>query len=274
MRDSKSTLVKLEIPQEGIVQMSLCRGAAMNTLTWEMLDALMNALHELRTTPPRALIVTGEGKVFCGGAHLKYFTDPDSPLTNNPAAARDPYVRRILDVFGQLRALPCPTIAAINGHALGGGMEMAVACDFRLMSAAAFMGQPEVRFGLAPGGNGIQQLVKLIGRTHALDMLLTGDVITADAALSYGLVSSVSAPDALLTDAVKFARRFLSSGPFSVGITKRATYRTETLSQAESDAIALDAVYESFSNAESREGISAFVEKRCASFVLGVDTGK
>lgn len=263
--------IRLDWPRDGIARLTLTRGAAMNTLTWDMLDGLMNAFQQLRRDPPRALIVTGEGRAFCGGAHLKYFTDADSALANNPLGARDPYVRTILDVFNTLQRLPCPTIAAINGHAFGGGMEMAIACDFRLISRTARMGQPEVRHGLAPGGNGIQQLIRLIGRPRALDMILSGDAIDAATALSYGLVSAVHDPDALDAAAITFAARFLACGPQAVAITKRAAARAEYAPHIEADEIALDAVFESFSTAESREGLRAFVEKRRASYNLAGD---
>lgn len=260
----KSDLVRVDHPQASIARLTLTQGERMNTLTWEMLGALMSAFQQLAAEPPRALIVTGEGRAFCGGAHLTYFTDPASALADNPEGARDPYVRRILTCFRMLQHLPCPTIAAINGHALGGGMEMAIACDFRLISATARMGQPEVRHGLAPGGNGIQQLIRLIGRPRALDMVLSGDAIDADTALAWGLVSAVHDPEALDAAALAFARRFLACGPQAVAITKRAVRRAEDAVLAEADEIALDAVYESFSTDESREGLRAFVEKRRA----------
>lgn len=263
--------VQLEWPRDGIARVTLRRGAAMNTLTWDMLDALLSVFQQLRRDPPRAMVVTGEGRAFCGGAHLKYFTDPDSPLADNPLGARDPYVRTILQVFNTLQTLPCPTIAAINGHALGGGMEMAIACDFRLISRSARMGQPEVRHGLAPGGNGIQQLMRLIGRPRALDMILSGDAIDADTALAYGLVAAVHDPDALEAAAVTFAARFLACGPQAVAITKRAAARAEYAPHPEADEIALDAVFESFSNAEAREGLRAFVEKRRPSYNIAGD---
>lgn len=258
--------VHLDWPRDGIARVTLMRGAAMNTLTWDMLEALMNVFQQLRHDPPRALIVTGEGQAFCGGAHLKYFTDLASDLADNPRGARDPYVRTILQTFNALQTLPCPTIAAINGHALGGGMEMAIACDFRLISRSARLGQPEVRHGLAPGGNGIQQLIRLIGRPRALDMILSGDSIDADMALAYGLVAAVHEPEALDAAAVTFAVRFLACGPQAVAITKRAAVRAEYASRPEADDIALDAVFESFSNAEAREGLRAFVEKRRPSY--------
>lgn len=269
----KMKQVHLDFPWANIARLSLVRGNEMNTLTWEMLDALMSVFQQLRKDRPRALIVTGEGQVFCGGAYLKYFTDPASPLHDNPEGARDPYVRRILEVFKALQHLPVPTIAAINGHALGGGMEMSMACDFRLISRTARMGQPEVRHGLAPGGNGIQQLVRLIGRQRALDMVLSGETIDAETALNYGLVLSVFEPDALDDATIAFAKRFLASGPEAVAITKRAVRRAEDAALEEADAIALDAVYESFSSDESHDGLRAFVEKRRAAHNL-TESGK
>lgn len=272
MKPINSDLARLDYSRPEIATLCLAQGSKMNTLTWEMLDALMSAFQQLQNTPPRALIVTGEGKVFCGGAHLKYFTDPDSSLHDNPAGARDPYVRTILRVFKTLQELPCPTIAAINGHALGGGMELAIACDFRLISKTARMGQPEVRYGLAPGGNGIQQLIRLIGRQRALDMVLAGEPVGAETALSYGLVSSIHEPETLDAAAHAFAKRFLACSPMAIAITKRAVRRAEDASLAETDEIALDAVFDSFSTDESREGIRAFVEKRRAVFNVADDT--
>ena len=260
--------VQIETVRPGILRLTLAQGARMNTLTWDMLDSLLNALQYLRQTPPRALILTGQDKVFCGGAHLKYFVDPASGLADNPRAARDPYVRKILDVFDAVQYFPAPTIAAINGHALGGGMELALACDFRLIAATARMGQPEVRLGLVPGGNGIQQLIRLIGRPLALDMLLSGDAIDADTALSYGLVSRILPPDALDGGAEEFAARFLLCGPEAVALTKRAALRAADVPLAEAHRIALDAVFEAFSNPESREGVSAFVEKRPPAYAV------
>jgi enoyl-CoA hydratase/carnithine racemase len=268
-----SDQICLDYPLSNIARIRLTSGATMNTLTWEMMDALMSGFQQLRETPPRALIVTGEGKAFCGGAYLKYFTDPASALHDNPEGARDPYVRQILNVFKALQHMPWPTIAAINGHALGGGMEMAIACDFRLLSRTASMGQPEVRHGLAPGGNGIQQLVRLIGRQRALDMVLSGEPIKAETALEYGLALSVHNPENLDDAALAFAKRFLACGPKAVAITKRAVRRSEDATLDEAAEIALDAVYESFSTDESREGLRAFVEKRRAAHNIADDTG-
>lgn len=272
MKPINTDQLGLDYPHADIARLRLSQGQVMNTLTWEMLDALMSAFQQLRASPPRALIVTGEGKAFCGGAHLKYFTDPASSLHDNPTGARDPYVRTILQAFKSLQELPCPTIAAINGHALGGGMEMAIACDFRLISKTARMGQPEVRYGLTPGGNGIQQLIRLIGRQCTLDMVLSGEPIGAETALDYGLVSSIHDPEALDDAALTFAKRFLACGPKAIAITKRAVRRAEDATLAEADEIALDAVFDSFSTDESREGIRAFVEKRRATYNVADDT--
>lgn len=260
--------VTIETVRPGILRLTMAQGARMNTFTWDMLDSLLGAFQHLRQDPPRALIVTGQDKVFCGGAHLKYFVDPASGLANNPKAARDPYVQTILDVFDEILYLPCPTIAAINGHALGGGMELAIACDFRLISTTARMGQPEVRHGLTPGGNGIQQLIRLIGRPNALDMLLSGDAIDAETARDYGLVSRILPPGELATGAESFAARFLLCGPDAVALTKRAALRAADVPLAEANRIALDAVFEAFSNPESHEGVTAFVEKRRPAYVV------
>jgi Enoyl-CoA hydratase/isomerase len=137
--------VTLEWPERGLALATMTRADAMNTLSLELLDEFGEVINVTRQERARALIITGSGRAFCCGAHLKYFEDPASPIGTTPEDIRDKYLWRIATFFDGLEELPFPTIAAINGFALGGGFEMALSCDFRIMSTAARVGLPEVR---------------------------------------------------------------------------------------------------------------------------------
>lgn len=252
----------LDWPAAGIARLTLTRPDRLNTLTFGLLADLERLLEGLAEAPPRALILTGEGRAFCGGAYVAYFTDPDSRLADDPRAIREIYVRRIQAVFDQITRLPCPTLAAINGHALGGGFELALACDFRLAAAGATLGLPEARLGAVAGANGVQQLHRLIGRAKALEVLMLGERLSAEQARDLGLVSAVHADEDLAGAALAFARRFLALSPLALAETKRAVYRTETLDSAAAHEVALDAVQIAASGPDWREGMSAFKARR------------
>ncbi|HRP78437.1 MAG TPA: enoyl-CoA hydratase/isomerase family protein, partial [Aquamicrobium sp.] len=121
--------VRLDWPAEGIARITLARGDRHNTLTTDLLAEFERLLDAASAERARVLLVTGSGRSFCGGAHIRYFTDPASPLHRNPRAIRDDYVQAIVRVFGRLRDAPFVTVAVINGFALGGGCELALSCD-------------------------------------------------------------------------------------------------------------------------------------------------
>jgi enoyl-CoA hydratase/carnithine racemase len=246
--------------------MTLTRGDTHNTLTADLLSTLDRLFDEASARHARVLIVTGSGKTFCGGAHVSYFTDPASPFYRNPRAIRDDYVLPIIRVFRRLREAPFVTIAAVNGFALGGGCELALSCDLRLMADHARIGLTETRLGALAAAGGVQSLARLVGRARALEMALLGDQLSAAEALAVGLVSTVH-PGADLADAaLALARRFLLCSPISVAETKRALYRCESATPDEADRIALDAVLAASAGPEWWEGMAAFAQKRPASF--------
>jgi len=255
----------IDWPASGIARITLARGDTHNTITTELLTSLEDLLSEVEAAQTRVLIVAGSGKTFCGGAHIRYFTDPTSPLHANPRGIRD-YVHRILDVFARLRNGRFVTVAAIGGHALGGGCELALACDFRLMSRDARIGLTETTLGAVAGGGGVQLLSRILGRAKALEFILPGEQWTAEAARAIGLVTAVHAQAELSEAAVSFARRFLRCSPISIAETKRALYRCEAATAEEADRIALDSVAAVASGPEWQEGMSAFTEKRSPSF--------
>lgn len=267
----EQTAAQLSWPADGVAQITLTRGDTHNTLSHELLQALDQLLDETASGKARVLIVTGSGKTFCGGAHINLFTDPASPLYRNARAIRDDYVAPIIKVFRRLRETPFVTVAAINGFALGGGCELALSCDFRLMAEHTRIGLTETRLGALAGAGGVQSLAHVIGRAKALEMALLGDQLTASEAKALGLVTAVCAADDLNSAALAFARRLLLCSPISVAETKRALYRCETATAGEADQIALDAVLAASAGDEWWEGMAAFAGRRRPSFRMEIE---
>lgn len=261
------------IPEVALLTMSA--PATLNTLTDALIRAFAQRVQEVEKAGARVVIVTGSGRAFCGGAHVKYFTDPGSPYHDDPGAVRDDYVAPIIRAFRSLQAAPFVTIAAINGFALGGGCELALACDFRLMAADARIGLTEVRLGAIAAAGGVQILSQIVGRARALEIGLLGDQWSAEEALAIGLVNAVHDGAALQEAAFALARRLLLCSPTSVALTKRGIYRTETMSASEADLMALDLLNITSAGADWKEGMSAFSEKRAPSFAAnGASSGR
>lgn len=261
--------VRLDWRQEGVAQLTLDRPDSFNTLTDELVAGLERRCEEAAAGGARAVIVTGSGRAFCGGAQLTYFTDPESPFHRDPLAVRDDYVAPIVRVFRRLREARFVTIAAINGLALGGGCELALSCDFRLMADHARIGLPETRLGVVAGAGGVQLLAHVVGRSNALEIALLGDQWPAAEALRVGLVDAVHPAASLDEAALAFARRFLACSPISVAETKRALYRCQTTTAEEADRIALDAVAAAASGPDWWEGTAAFAGKRTPNYRRG-----
>ncbi len=260
--ESPGAPVSVDWPAPQVARLTLDRGAEFNTLTFAMLRGLDEALEKAHADGARVVIVTGSGKAFCCGAEVSYFTDPASDLADTPLAIRERYVRQIIRTFRKLRDMPFVTIAAINGFALGGGCEMALSCDFRLIGSNARIGLTEARLGAVPGAGGVQMLSSVVGRAKALEIILLADQWSAEEALSVGLVHSVHAPETLDEAALTLARRLLLCSPISIAESKRAINRCEASSGDEADEIALDAVAAAASGADWREGMQAFRERR------------
>jgi enoyl-CoA hydratase/carnithine racemase len=231
-----------------------------------MLESLDRTIDQANEAGARVVIVTGTGKAFCCGAEVNYFTNPDSPIAGDPLAIRERYVRQIIRTFRKLRDMPFATIAAINGFALGGGCEMALSCDFRLISANARIGLTEARLGAVPGAGGVQMLSKIVGRAKALEIILLADQWSAEEAHSAGLVHAVHPQETLADAALALAGRLLLCSPISIAESKRAINRCETATADEADEIALDAVAAAASGADWREGMQAFRERRAPRF--------
>lgn len=226
----------------------------VNILTTETLHTLGAIVARLRKeSTVRTASVQAEGKLFMAGADIKEMSGftPDQART---------YGELGQGVFNDLAALPCVTIAAIQGAALGGGLELALACDFRIAVKSAKLGCPEVALGLIPGWGGIARLTKLLGAVRAKRLFLSGNPISGEEAHHWGLVDEiVNSPEDLLHRIPVFCRAFKRASPSAVALAKRAVRDLDELS----------AFADCFAHKDSREGMTAFMEKRSAAWMEG-----
>ena len=263
--DKKPTTGKaltLTWPEPDVALATMIREREMNTLSLELVEELDAALTASVDGGARALVITGQGRAFCAGAHLHYFTVGDPRIGEGSFALRDRYISRIATLFDRIEALPIPVIAAINGFALGGGCEMSLACDFRLMADNTKIGVPEVKIGALPGAGGVQKLHRLVGRGKALEWILLGSHISPQEALAHGLLTSVHAADALMPAALELARRFRLLGPRAVAQSKMAVRMCSDTDLNTARDIGLETLALLIGGKEWQEGMTAFMEKR------------
>lgn len=249
-------ILKFEL-KNSIGILTISRPKALNALNSAFFREMNLMLDQISWNEQlKVLIITGEGtKSFVAGADISEMVNMDSE-----AACR--FAETGHETFNRIAGLAVPVIAAVNGFALGGGCELAMACDIRIAAANARFGQPEVNLGLIPGYAGTQRLPRIAGISNALWLLMSGDAITADVALRMGLVQMVVEPENLLEEAMKLAGRIASKGPFAVKLVKsvvRTGIETDfnTASKMEARRFA-----ELFGTPEAREGMKAFLEKR------------
>ncbi len=248
----------LQLARDGAVALlTIDRPQVLNALNGQTLDELRQALLDIKSDPAiRAAIVTGAGtRAFVAGA------DVNELAAQRPEEARD-HTRRGQHVFDLIESLGKPVIAAINGFALGGGCELALACTFRLAADTARLGQPEINLGLIPGFAGTQRLARLVGRSAALDLLLTGRHIGADEALRIGLVSRVVPASSLMQEARALADELAAKPAVASRYILEAVHRglDIPLDQAQFLEAALFGL--AAATDDMREGTSAFLEKR------------
>jgi enoyl-CoA hydratase/carnithine racemase len=262
VRTKAGEALTLTWPQPDIALVTMVREREMNTLSLELLNELDDALTASVAGGARALIVTGQGRAFCAGAHLHYFTQVDPRIGVGSFALRDRYLQPIAAVFDRIENLPIPVIAAINGFALGGGCEMSLACDFRLIADHTRIGVPEVRIGALAGAGGVQKLHRLVGRGKALEWILLGSHVTATEALAHGLVTSIHSAGDLMVAAMELASRFRLLGPRAVAQSKMAVRMCGDADLSTAQNIGLEALAMLIGAPEWQEGMKAFMEKR------------
>jgi enoyl-CoA hydratase len=247
-------ILKTEIA-DGVAVVTISRPQALNALNTRFFEEMDSLLGELGPRVDiRVLIITGEGKAFVAGADI-------AEMVRKTQDQGREFSRWGQKTFRSLELLPQPVIAAVNGFALGGGCELALACDLRIAGAKAKFGQPEVGLGVIPGYAATQRLPRLIGLGNALYLLLTGEMIGAEEALRMGLVQKVVEPDRLMPACLELAKTIAAKGPQAVRIVKQVTRRGLLMDFEAGSALESD-MFGSLFEGEAAEGMRAFLEKR------------
>jgi enoyl-CoA hydratase len=242
--------VNVERRDDGVAVLRLDRKPA-NALSRELLEELAAAARSLTTDPPRAVVVTGGERIFAAGADIAEFGGPEE------AAVVGGHFRDALD---QVARIPRPVVAAVNGYALGGGCELALACDLRVAGDTAKFGQPEILLGIIPGGGGTQRLTRLVGPARAKDIIFTGRQVAADEALRIGLVDRVVPAPETLEAALALAGELARGPSVALALAKRAI--DDGLDSTLADGLDLehDHFTEVFRTDDAKAGVASFRE--------------
>ncbi len=251
--------LKVSEEREGVVLLTLSSPATLNALNSTILAELERFVDSLDPDKVRVLVITGEGKAFVAGADISEMAhlSEEEGLVFGKKGSR---------VFKKIEDLPFPVIAAVNGFALGGGCELAMACDIRIASMKARFGQPEVGLGIIPGFSGTYRLPKLVGQGVAKELIYTGKMIDADEALRIGLVNRVVAPEELMTAVEGVVASILKNAPIAVAFAKSCINENYDLDADESIALENRYFAKCFATADQKEGMDAFLHKRPAQF--------
>ena len=241
--------------ENGLMVVTINRADKLNALNKDVMSDLDTLINEIESNSQiKAVIITGAGqKAFVAGADISEFMG----LNNEEGKA---LAKKGQDIFHRIENCKKPIVAAVNGFALGGGCELAMACHFRIASDNAKFGQPEVNLGLIPGYGGTQRLVQLIGKGRALELLMTGNIIDASIALDYGLVNHLVPNDDLLPKAKMILEQIISKAPLAVA--KCITAANSVFNNRNGYEVELKCFGECFSTNDMKEGTTAFLEKR------------
>ena len=245
-------LVLVDRRADGVAVITLNRGS-MNPLSNALLDAITVAAQALAAdSSVKAVVLTGSDRAFAAGADVKEFE-----VTDAGARAVADKFRAACDALG---SIPRPVIAAISGFALGGGLEIALACDLRIASESARVGQPEILLGIIPGGGGTQRLARLIGPSRAKELIWTGRQVRADEALALGIVNEVVPADQLLARALDLASELAAGAVMAMGYAKRAIDEGIDASLDDGLDLEADCFAASFETSDAELGIASFIE--------------
>ncbi len=256
--DFKNIIYKTD---SNVATITLNRPKKLNALNFELLKELEKALKQVYLDKEiKVLVITGEGeKAFAAGADI-------AELHENNKETGTMFSEFGSYVFKLIEQLEIPTIAAINGFALGGGCELALACDIRFASDNAKLGQPEVNLGIIPGYGGTQRLTHLVGKAKSLELILTGDIIDAEEAAKIGLVNSVFPSENLLVETLSFAKKIISKSRPVIAAARRAVNAASSLSKMEGLRFESELFGELCETEDFIEGTKAFIEKRKPEF--------
>jgi enoyl-CoA hydratase len=240
----------------GVVLMN--RPEALNALSAELMEGVVNALEELDADEAiRCIVLGGNDRAFAAGA------DVGELAASTPIEL---YESRRIDRWDAIRALRTPLVAAVSGFCLGGGCELAMACDLIVASETAQFGQPEINLGVLPGAGGTQRLTRAVGKAVAMDVILSGRFLSADEALRAGLVARVTAREAWLEEAKRVARAIAAKSPVSVRLAKEAVDAAFETPLSAGVEFERRAFYLARASEDATEGLRAFVEKRKPDF--------
>jgi enoyl-CoA hydratase len=240
----------------GVVLMN--RPKALNALSGDLMDAVVGALKELDVEEEiRCIVLGGNERAFAAGA------DVGELAASTPIEL---YENRRIDRWDAVRGLRTPLVAAVSGYCLGGGCELAMACDLIVASETAQFGQPEINLGVLPGAGGTQRLTRAVGKALAMDVILTGRFLSADEALRAGLVARVVAREAWLDEAKRVAKEIAAKSPISVRLAKESVDAAAEVPLSAGLELERRAFYLARASEDATEGLTAFVEKRKPDF--------
>lgn len=246
--------ILVEQPVERVGLIRLNRPQALNALRARLMEELVGALQTFDRDPAiGAIVITGNDKAFSAGADITEMADATVTTMLN---------RGMIERWRQLRAIRKPVIAAVSGHCLGGGCELALACDIIVASETAKFGQPEINIGVIPGAGGTQRLTKAVGKSLAMEVVLNDRRLTAEEALRYGLASRVAALENYLQEALTLAGQIAARAPLAVQMGKDAINKSFEMGLSEGMAYEEKLFYILFASEDQKEGMRAFVEKR------------
>ncbi len=246
---------------------TLDRPDARNAYSEEMVASLLRALDAASAEPDvRVIILTGAGRAFSAGGDLKRMRDKAGMFDGDPAELRANYIRYIQRIPRHFQQIDKPVVAAVNGPAIGAGLDLACMCDLRIAAASARFGSTFVKVGLIPGDGGAYILARTIGLPRALELILSGKIVDADEALRLGLVHAVVPDDGLIDAARRMAQPIADNPPVAVQLAKRAIYRS--YEQDLEGALELAATYQGIAQntGDHREAVAAMIEKRPPQF--------
>jgi len=241
--------------------LTINRPDKMNALSTELTTELKQALDEIEEDRDlRVLVITGAGdKAFVAGADINELVDRDARIGRRVSRFRQ-------ELFSRVENLPVPVIAAVNGFALGGGLELALACNIRIASEKAKFGAPEVKLGIIPGDGGTQRLPRLVGLGRAMEMVVTGDFVGAEEAYRIGLANKVVPDEELMETTMALAKKIASRPPLAVKYAKEAVNRSQEGDAASGYALESYLHALSCTTEDKKEGVAAFLEKRKGEF--------
>jgi enoyl-CoA hydratase len=241
---------------EGVANLTFNRPDKLNALNREMAGELRQALEEVAQDPSvRVLMLSGQGRSFMAGADITNFVGMD------PLAARG-FAQRAHALLSRLESLEIPVIAAVHGYALGGGLEIALACDFIYAAAGTKFGLPEITLGFIPGVGGTQRLARLVGRSITKEIIMTGRFLDAEEARTLGLVARIFPEETLLEEAGKMAQTLAKKGRMALKAAKQAVDRGADIDLATGCSLEIELFALCFASPDVQEGVKAFLEKR------------